>query len=437
MPWESFNPLADDVVARLREQYGDDAGLEELCRLLSVPPRVSSLRVNTLRTTPGEFVKRLGEHTGQAVSVHPHLKDLVLVQGDGPLDVVPVGERLYIDRLCAEAVLRGAEIYAIGVVGGPTYLEEGDRVAVHANLCDGMPKGFATDPERSVFVGNGVLLARRSVLIATRRGDNAGVGVDLNEPVFRMSSLNGVLPDLCFAQTVPSCVVGHMLDPQPGETVLDMCAAPGGKTTHIAALMRNRGVVVALDRPNKVGRLVDRARTLGLDCIHAFGCDSTKACVDDPKVATPVPEVGTLGLQPPTKIRGFPPESFDRILLDGPCSALGLRPKLADTSNVTHLESCAHMQQRLIKPAARLLKPGGVLVYSTCTLNADENERIVALALKEHGLVLCEPPVTALGRPGLPGCGLTESERKMVRRFDPRDSDSFIGFFCAVMTKKG
>jgi len=100
----------------------------------------------------------------------------------------------------------------------------------------------------------------------------------MTEPIYLSPSFDNVLPSYLFLQNLPSAVVTHVLDPQPGEKILDLCAAPGGKTTHIAALMHDQGEVIALDKiSNKVEKIKQNALLLGLNSIKAFCFDGTKA----------------------------------------------------------------------------------------------------------------------------------------------------------------
>jgi methyltransferase NSUN6 len=135
--------------------------------------------------------------------------------------------------------------------------------------------------------------------------------------------------------------------------------------------------------------------------------------------------------------RKFPPESFDRIILDPPCSALGLRPKLAVELSYGALQSFPSHQRKLVAVAVQLLKPGGILTYSTCTVNHEENEQLVRHVLDSHGRMHLERIDVPLGGFGLAGVGLNDFERSCVRRFDPADdpTDS-IGFFLAKFRKQ-
>jgi 16S rRNA C967 or C1407 C5-methylase (RsmB/RsmF family) len=141
------------------------------------------------------------------------------------------------------------------------------------------------------------------------------------------------------------------------------------------------------------------------------------------------------------KVNRFFPESFDRILLDPPCSALGLRPKLQIVQADLHaLTRAASYQQKFVKEAIQLLKRGGILTYSTCTIHGLENEAMVRHILDEypcmHIVPVFESTVQTLGRSGLDGFGLNARERTCVCRFDPTDkgTDS-MGFFIAKFKK--
>lgn len=186
-----------------------------------------------------------------------------------------------------------------------------------------------------------------------------------------------------------------------------MCAAPGGKTTHTAALMQDKGEVIALDKIlTKVNKLKQNASLLGLHSIRAFCFDATKAL----KLDT------TDGIEggPP-----FLPESFDRIILDAPCSGMGQRPNMACTWTLKEVTSYQPLQRKLLHVAVQLLKPGGVLVYSTCTITLAENEEQVAWALRTFPCLQLQPQEPQIGGEGMVGAGLTLEQLKQLQRFDP------------------
>ncbi|XP_036698044.1 tRNA (cytosine(72)-C(5))-methyltransferase NSUN6 isoform X4 [Balaenoptera musculus] len=244
-----------------------------------------------------------------------------------------------------------------------------------------------------------------------------GIGVRMTDPVYLSPSFDNVLPSYLFLQNLPSAVVSHVLDPQPGEKILDLCAAPGGKTTHIAALMHDQGEVIALDKiSNKVEKIKQNALLLGLNSIRAFCFDGTKALKLD--------MVKDTDGEPP-----FLPESFDRILLDAPCSGMGQRPNMACTWTLKEVTSYQPLQRKLFTVAAELLKPGGVLVYSTCTVTLAENEEQVAWALETFPHLQLQHQDPQVGGEGMLGAGLSSEQLKRLQRFDPcvvpsQDSDT-------------
>lgn len=165
-------------------------------------------------------------------------------------------------------------------------------------------------------------------------------------------------------QDESSMLVAEAVAPEPGMRVLDCCAAPGGKSAHMGELMKDEGYIYANDlHPHKAKLIADQAQRLGLDCISTGSRDALQLA------------------------EALEPESFDRILLDAPCSGLGVirrKPDLKWRKQPEDIASVADLQGELLQSVAGLLKPGGVLVYSTCTTEQAENSRIVAGFLKNN-----------------------------------------------------
>lgn len=168
---------------------------------------------------------------------------------------------------------------------------------------------------------------------------------------------------LCYAQDRSTALAVNLLDPQPGERILDACAAPGGKTAMIAARMRNEGQIVACDvAPSRLKRLRENLERLGAGIAQVIEHDLIRT-----------------GAAP------WPKRSFDRILLDVPCSNTGVMRRRVDVRwrlQAGDFEKLACTQERLLAGAARFLKPGGVLVYSTCSVDAEENRGVVERLLR-------------------------------------------------------
>ncbi len=165
---------------------------------------------------------------------------------------------------------------------------------------------------------------------------------------------------LLMPQSRAAMAVARALDPQPGERVLDLCAAPGGKTTHLAALMCDEGTVVAVERhPGRAEALRRTATRMGASCV----------------------EVRTAEATDPHK------DPYDRVLVDPPCSDLGTlasRPDVRWRKDPGTPAEVAATQAAILDAGAEALEPGGVLVYSTCTISPLENERLIAAFLERR-----------------------------------------------------
>lgn len=163
------------------------------------------------------------------------------------------------------------------------------------------------------------------------------------------------------AQDEAAALVPYLMDLRPGLRVLDLCAAPGGKTTEIAELMGDHGWLIAADRHfGRLRRLREHALRMGFTCIRPVQADGR---------------------------RPFLPPWADRILIDAPCTGTGVLARRSDARwhrQEADLEGLTVLQQELLEAAARMLRPGGRLVYSTCSLEPEENEERIYAFLRNH-----------------------------------------------------
>jgi len=473
--------ISSNVLQKLLNLYSD-VSEERLLQVLSTSPSLTVIRVNTQHPHAQHAHNTLQQHLQQhhhhepvvdddvsnhlknqyKVARHEHLNDLLIVSSlaaspplDDSMDLQPQEKEVIVDTSCGSAVLRGADIFAAGVLAAHPCMQKGDIVSVYADLEHKCRRGLAkkfTEGKR-YFLGNGIALYSRSVLFE----NNAKVS---GTAVRMLSCGNGVRhPSLAhldsglfFPQNLPSSLVSHVMSPRSTDTVLDMCASPGGKTTHIACLIANDtlhgaavdGIVIAIDKTEKkVNRIRANCDKLGLTNVNVFAHDSTKLlllaeCVQKENA------VNAPCIAPP-----FPPHSFDRILVDPPCSGLGQRPQLRYVMSDKELNSYPVYQKKLLRQAVPLLKPGGCLVYSTCTLLPEENESQVAWLLKTFPQLQLDTQIPHLGRNGFSGYGLSDDDCEKVQRFDwsffpateeyLRDGDEAcrdtIGFFIAKFVK--
>lgn len=166
-----------------------------------------------------------------------------------------------------------------------------------------------------------------------------------------------------YPQDIHSMLPSVWLNPQPGETVFDMCAAPGGKTTHIAQLMQNCGTVYAFDiYAKKIELIKQTAERLGIDIIKPIKADATEF---NAELA----------------------EKADKVLADVPCSGFGIlrrKPEIKYMHNTQDSEKLSILQYKILENSAKYLKKGGTLVYSTCTVSKIENEYNVEKFIRNH-----------------------------------------------------
>ena len=188
-----------------------------------------------------------------------------------------------------------------------------------------------------------------------------------------------------YVQDASTLLAVHELDPQPGENILDLCAAPGGKTAYLAQRMENRGHILAQDQAPRLPRLRENCARLGVACVEIAADVASALCADHPGVTISADVASALCADHPgVEIAAAP---FDRILLDAPCSNSGVLRRRIDARWRIRAERLAQLrraQGALLRQAAARLKPGGRLVYSTCSLEPEENESVTLEFLREH-----------------------------------------------------
>lgn len=237
----------------------------------------------------------------------------------------------------------------------------------------------------------------------------------------RQLSENALVKEgLLYIQSLSSMLPALILNPEPGQRILDMCAAPGGKTTQMAGLMKNEGSILAVEkikeRYYKLKSIVSRS---GADNVTVKLMDAKRLRAD---------------------FNDF--ELFDKILLDVPCSTEG-RFKVSEKKTYAYwslrkIKEMAHKQKGLILTASRLLKTGGVLAYATCTFAPEENEAIVDWLLKKTKDTMVVEAIQMNDVRTYPAILEWNS-----RKFDPRvknclrvlPDDAMEGFFIAKLRK--
>ncbi|MEM3974075.1 MAG: RsmB/NOP family class I SAM-dependent RNA methyltransferase [Ignisphaera sp.] len=380
------------VMAALMRVYGE--GYKDFLEAIRRPGSRLYARVNTLLISVDEIVERLRSR-GVEVYRDEQLAEAIYFPIQGPFQVEELDKRIVVDKYAAESIYMGANVYAPGVIS-----------------CEGVSKG----DEVIVVAEDGTPLANAIAVvdcedIAVRRV-RRGVVAETTRSVYRAPKIrelpeyvNGYL----YPQSLPAMYVTHVLDPKPGELVIDTCAAPGGKTSHIIEYTGGRSYVIAFDHSKKrLEEMRENLRRLHEDSLaEIWQADSRYLHID------------------------FSWLKADKIVVDPPCSSLGVRPKIIDRKSYTDVETLSKYQLQFLKSAIKVLKPGGVLVYSTCTVTVEENEEIIEkIAEMEKCIDVVEIPCERCSR-GVPGFRYSQ----MFARFHPHIHDT-TGYFIAKIVKR-
>jgi 16S rRNA (cytosine967-C5)-methyltransferase len=223
-----------------------------------------------------------------------------------------------------------------------------------------------------------------------------------------LQSVSAYKTGLFVVQDEAAQLISMMLAPKPGQAVLDACAAPGGKATHLAEMMKDEGTLVALESdPRRIERIRDNSRRLGTTIILPVVDDATT----------------------------FREGTYDKILIDAPCSGLGVLRRHPDgrwSKSEKNIKEKQALQRKILENCSRLLKPGGALVYATCTTEPEENEDVISSFLSGVGKEFVIDNSASI----LPETAARLVDKTGFFRTFPREPE-MDGFFGARMVRKG
>jgi len=381
----------DRELYRYLTEYFNDREIDSIFISIRKPTSRYYVRVNTLLVDPYELYRKLKDR-GYKVHLDEHIPEALWFEVEGPFKIPSCRKIVVADKYAAESVYVGANLYAPGVVKAKG-VKKGDEVTIIAPTGEEVGYGIAQMSEDEI------------------RKSRKGIAVKVLITKYRVPSLRELeeyKEGLIYDQSVAAQWVAKILNPNHSELVVDMNCAPGGKLTHIIQVGRCR--VLAFDRSfPKVKDTIDSLNRLKMyNMCDILIHDSRYIDVDFPKIVNKV----------------------DKVLIDPPCTSLGVRPKLIEVKTMRDVEVSYRYQLQFLKPAYRLLKRGGKLIYSTCTITVLENEKVVEEALKiGFELEYVDIPYKEIGISG-------NDWDYMVARFLPHIHDFSPGFFIALLSKK-
>src|SRR5271157_116661 len=407
------NPISclihPDVQDRLR--FLDDldgSSLAAYVASVSTPGPFYTVRANTLKTTPGDLLEKLRQnHEDWTFHGDVVVPEAIMADVVGPRDIEDIEKKVEVDKFSAESISMGAPLFAPGFKQPLSRFAPGETV--------GMVARFTTSwdgQQHEVHCGNGIAMHPSNVMHTFGNGvviatDQSPFG---SPPVQEWDEYrDGMFLD----QNLPSMVAARVLDPKEGDSIVDICCGAGGKTTHLAQLVKNEGTIVAIDRASKkIDRLQQRAGRMGITCIKPVitRTERLKHVLDR--------------------------FDADDVIIDPPCSALGLRMRFCIDESAADLDNYRVNQERIWDNvmAAGFVVPGTRVVYCTCTIMLEENEKLIARVIDKYGFKIVDPPFK-IGHPGMQVDGISGDEAARLVRFYPH-LDDVIGFFIAKLEKE-
>jgi len=377
-----------DIWERFKNRYGEHRA-RELVQSLGQPVKNFSIRVNLLKISREELCERFSEH-GWEAALHPFLSMIITVKtkGRNRVHYYQQAPRIIIDKIAAESVFVGSNLFSAGLVRLPKF-QVGDTVSL-------------LSPKNQI-VGNGI------AQVNSKQPKGKGIAVLTTESFYTVPSLRelGFFDQgLANSQSIPATYVAYLLEPKAGDRIVDLCAAPGGKSTALAILSRE-AKIISIDRSKKrLEKMRQVVISHGIKNIELIRANSIELIKNQ-------------------TIRA------DKVIVDPSCTAIGVRPKIYDETTNKAIENSSNYQKSFLWAAAKIVRKGGIVTYSTCTTEPEENEKVIAYAVDRLGLQLVEP-VLQLGTHGEDtGDGL---ELEYMRRFYPDKSDT-PGFFVAKLRK--
>ena len=389
LEYSNQSQFSPDVLRRFFNRYGERT--TTLINSIKRPGKYQAIRINTLKMSIPNFIKVFLK-MGQKFVQHTQIPELLLLEVKGPFQLKIHKKIVMAKKQAAESVLTGTNLYAPGV-NRAAKIKPGDNVSI-INI-------------NNDHVANGIAMMTAREMLESKKG----LAVDTNESIWEVMKLREL--DLFdkgtfYIQSLPAAVTAKNLNPQKNDLILDLCAAPGGKSTYLAQLMENKGKIIAMDKSKpRIRQFKEHLERLGINNTEIYHHKQLP------------------------NIRKEYLEKFDKVVIDPPCSSIGVRPKLFDITTEKQILDSAKFQKNFLHLAKEFLKPNGELVYSTCTLEPEENELNIKYAVKKLDFELITQDLFL----GSIGEKVEDIDHTKLQRFYP-DIHDMPGYFIAKLRKK-
>ena len=353
-----------------------------LAAIFALPSRYY-LRVNTFRTNKEDLLQSMASN-GLNARPDEFLEDAVYLCPQ-PSKIEINNTIVEANRMAAEAVQLGSHLYSPGV-----------------RKCHGLLPGMKVTvvDDNGTPVGSGVSRQSETSILTYRQG----IAIEIQQSKTGLPSIMETpwyVQGEMHLQSLPAILTSHILDPRPGEIIVDLNCAPGGKTSHICQLTHNQARVIGFDRNI---HKIQRAKNV----LQRMGCSNYQLIPHDSRY---------IHLDYDIKA--------DKALVDPPCTALGIGPKLSIKTTARDMENSAEYQKQFLTAASKITRTGGTIVYSVCTITKKECEEVAEFGERELGLEL-DAQASIRGEPGFDPNHLTQ-------RFSPDKHET--GYFIARFTK--
>ena len=328
---------------------------------------------------------------GFSAKVHEVFPNLIICTPKGKFKLKSTEhlKEIIVDNRAAEMVYQGANVFVPGV-------KRANRVKKNDIV--------------KIINQQGTIVAKAKALMNHHEMLNKKNGIAAKNLVspYKVPSLEqfGLRNYPVFFQSIPAFLTTMNLEPKSNETILDCCAAPGNKTLHLSELLENKSKIMAVDRSEK------RMKKLR-NKIEQFKIKNISIKIGN---IIDLSETWTV--------------KFDKILIDPPCSSLGLRPRLVFNTSVRRIRDLSKYQKAILYACNNLLKSGGTIVYSTCTITKEENEEIISKFAEKHNFQVLEQQYKLSKMRSI-----SEEYDLPFQRFLP-GMDNTLGYFIAKLRKK-